>query len=286
MIRTLQRSSAALIVAAIAIAACSPSLAAAVSADHLEVELVSERVAVVPGEQAWLGVRLRHAPHWHSYWINPGDSGLPTTLTWTLPAGYRAADIAWPAPTRFVVSGLHNFGYDGDMLLPVAVEVPADAAVGDHAAFAVEAKWLICREECIPGKATLRLTLPIVQRDANASVDAVRFVAARHAWPQVAAWTATARLAGDRVAITLRGAALPDPRSLDAFAVQRRVLDNAPPIFHREGNALFIDAAKSDYFAESPATLDLVLTNGSADAWQVRVAFDPVPSASTRSPSP
>ena len=285
MIRMPQSATAAWLALVIGAAVSLPSRADVVAADHLDIELVSERDALVSGERAWLGLRLRHAPHWHSYWINPGDSGLPTKLTWTLPTGYHAGAIAWPAPTRFPVSGLHNFGYGGDMLLPVAIEVPADAAVGGMAAFAVEAKWLVCREECVPGKATLQLALPIVRGDAAASFDAPRFVATRHAWPQAAAWTATARRVGERISITLRGADLPETKSLDAFAVQRRVLDNAPPIFHRQDDALLIDAASSDYLDELPATLDLVLTNGSADAWQLRVAFDQVPSASTRSPS-
>jgi DsbC/DsbD-like thiol-disulfide interchange protein len=40
---------------------------------------------VAPGATVWLGLRLQHAPHWHTYWKNPGDSGLPTELTWTCP---------------------------------------------------------------------------------------------------------------------------------------------------------------------------------------------------------
>ena len=120
---------------------------------------------------------LRHEPHWHTYWINPGDSGLPTTLAWTLPPGLKTQDIAWPLPKRFDVGGLYNFGYDGEVVLPVALSVPADAEPGTTAHIAVEAKWLVCREECIPGKASLTLDLPIVDRAAEtgrALDDAVR----------------------------------------------------------------------------------------------------------------
>src|SRR5437868_15422530 len=66
--------------------------------EHVRVTLLSENSALIPGATAWLGVRLQHEPHWHTYWINPGDSGLPTKLSWQLPPGFRAEEIVWPAP--------------------------------------------------------------------------------------------------------------------------------------------------------------------------------------------
>ena len=47
---------------------------------------------VAPGKPVWLGLAIDHQPHWHTYWKNPGDSGLPTTLQWQLPAGVTAGD--------------------------------------------------------------------------------------------------------------------------------------------------------------------------------------------------
>ena len=87
----------------------------------LEAELVAQHAALRPGADALLGLRLRHAPHWHSYWINPGDSGLPTRLAWQVPQGWRAGDIEWPLPRRYAVGTLQNFGYEGEIVLPVAL---------------------------------------------------------------------------------------------------------------------------------------------------------------------
>ena len=143
-----------------------------VTADHLQIELVSENEALVPGQMAWLGLHLRHEPHWHTYWINPGDSGLPTRVRWTLPEGFTAEAIEWPAPSRFEIGGLYTFGYAGEQLLPVAIHVPADARPGAIASLAVDATWLICREECITGKARLDLDLPIVKADARVPTSA------------------------------------------------------------------------------------------------------------------
>jgi hypothetical protein len=98
--------------------------------DHVGVELVSEATALVPGRSATLGLRFVHEPHWHTYWINPGDSGLATKLSWKLPADFRAGEILWPVPQRFDVGGLFNFGYSGDALLPVRLDVPVKCKTG------------------------------------------------------------------------------------------------------------------------------------------------------------
>ena len=73
---------------------------------------------------AAFGARCQaHQPHWHTYWKNAGDSGLPTKLEWTLPAGVTAGDIAWPAPQKIAIGTLANFGFEGTVLLPVPLTI-------------------------------------------------------------------------------------------------------------------------------------------------------------------
>lgn len=252
--------------------------ATAVQAEHVSVDLISESSVLVPGKTAWFGLHLRHDPHWHSYWINPGDSGLPTRLKWTLPDGYTADAIAWPAPSRFEVSGLYNFGYAGKVVLPVAIHVPESATPGQLVTLSVEASWLVCREECVTGKANLELGLPVaVDKQADLASQRELFLAARKASPQTTHWTGTAVLKGDQVEIRLDGAALPERDGLDVFSVERRILANAPADIRRDGDSLIIMAVKNDYFDKAPDMLDLVLTsgmtNGRSAAWQVRVPF-------------
>ena len=303
------------------------AVAAPVQTDHVSVELVSETTAVVPGGSAWLGLHFVHEPHWHTYWINPGDSGLATKLSWSLPAGFRAGDIIWPAPQRFDVGGLFNFGYKGDIVLPLQLDVPADAKPGSTAQLAVEARWLVCREKCIPGKAALTLGLPIAAQAAADPHWQPAFAAARAALPQAAQWSGVARGIGDRIEITLRqagaqvpqrprtaesgrragaqvpqrpgtaessrragaqgpggpwmaetgrGADLPSAETLDAFVVQRQVVDYAPPRIERNAGVMKLTFAKSEYFAGMPAALDLLLIDGAATnvrAWSVRASF-------------
>lgn len=261
-------------------ASAAPPSAPAPDGERVGVELISEHLALTPGQSQQLGVLLRHEPHWHTYWINPGDSGLPTTLAWTLPAGFKAEDVAWPLPKRFDVGGLYNFGYEGETVLPIALSVPPDAKPGSTAHLAVDAKWLVCREECIPGRKTLTLDLPIAAAGDAAKPDprwTMQFSQARLAEPQANAWKGTTRADGDRIVVTLRGPGLPEKTDgLDAFVEERKLVDNKPPAIAKEGDALVVAFAKSEYFATAPETLDLVLTQPSVTGvrgWRVRVPF-------------
>ena len=135
--------------------------------EAVEVELVAEADAVAPGQPMRLGLRIRHDPQWHTYWRNPGDSGLPTQLALDLPAGFRAGAIEWPAPRRLFIPPLANYGYEDEIVLPVPLQVPA-AIDGGRVRFAGRASWLMCREVCIPGDADVALELP-VQRSGKAA---------------------------------------------------------------------------------------------------------------------
>ncbi len=113
-----------------------------------------------PGAPVWVGLQLQHAPHWHTYWRNSGDSGLPTELQWTLPAGVSAGEIAWPTPRKFPLQGLANYGYDGTVLLPVPLTVDP-SFTGSHIEVKLYAAWLACRQECIPEEGNFSLRIPV-----------------------------------------------------------------------------------------------------------------------------
>ncbi|MCE2657691.1 MAG: hypothetical protein LW854_05500, partial [Rubrivivax sp.] len=75
-------------------ATAAPGAASAVvQTDQARAELVAQAPGgVAPGQPIWLGLKIEHAPHWHTYWRNPGDSGLPTTLQFELPAGFSVGE--------------------------------------------------------------------------------------------------------------------------------------------------------------------------------------------------
>ncbi|MBE0546343.1 MAG: protein-disulfide reductase, partial [Rubrivivax sp.] len=140
------------------LAAAAPG--AVVTTPQVRAELVAHAPqGVVAGQPLWLGLKIEHQPHWHTYWKNPGDSGLPTTLEWTLPAGVSAGDIEWPTPGKLPIGPLMNYGYEGTLLLPVAVTVPPDFKA-DKLSVKLNAAWLVCKDICIPEEGEFALELP------------------------------------------------------------------------------------------------------------------------------
>jgi DsbC/DsbD-like thiol-disulfide interchange protein len=81
------------------------------SSQNVRATLSSETSAVAPGTPFWLGLRLEMQPGWHVYWKQPGDSGLPPRVKWSLPAGFAAEDLAFPYPQRFTEGTLATYGY-------------------------------------------------------------------------------------------------------------------------------------------------------------------------------
>ena len=138
--------------------------------ERIEAELVPMSAWAAPGSTAVVAVKQTIRPGWHTYWRNPGDSGGATTLTWTLPQGVRAGDIVWSLPERQRITGLMNYGYSGEVWLPVTIEVPATARAGTVLPLTVKASFFVCSAEmCVPEDLTLRLDLPV--REGAAPLD-------------------------------------------------------------------------------------------------------------------
>ncbi|MEY5029519.1 MAG: Thiol:disulfide interchange protein DsbD precursor [Pseudomonadota bacterium] len=112
---------------------------------------------IAPGKTFWIGVLLEHQPEWHTYWQNPGDSGLATKIEWKLPPGLKVGELQWPLPKKIPVPPLANYGYEGVVLLAAPVQVEADFQAQAPVPLAAHVEWLACRQECIPQEADLQL---------------------------------------------------------------------------------------------------------------------------------
>jgi hypothetical protein len=122
--------------------------------------LLADVAAVRPGETFTLGVLFELQPDWHIYWLNPGDAGQATSIQFTAPEGFEVGELRWPIPMAFLSPGdIQSYGYDGKVMLTAKVKAPATLPAGPLA-FGADARWLVCKELCIPGKATLKLELP------------------------------------------------------------------------------------------------------------------------------
>lgn len=137
-----------------------------------KVELIAETTSLQPRQSVWIGVLFDLDKGWHIYWVNPGDSGEPPKIQWQLPSGFHAGEIRWPTPVRLGAGTVIDYGYEGRVLLPVPLQVPAEYKPGTSAMLAADIKYLICREVCIPAKAHATLSLPA--GNGNASDAAAR----------------------------------------------------------------------------------------------------------------
>jgi thiol:disulfide interchange protein len=198
--------------------------------EQVQVELLAHAPqGVQAGQTFWLGLKIEHAPHWHTYWQNPGDSGLPTELNWQLPPGLQAGDIAWPLPRKIPIGTLANYGYEGTLLLAVPVTVAPDFQPSPSGTLRIglQAQWLVCRQECIPQEGRFQLDLPA--RSATALHGAL-FEAAQAATPQALADGHSAELTDAGQTLQLRVLQLPARwrgQTLTLLPVTTGVVENA-----------------------------------------------------------
>lgn len=152
---------------------------------HGTIELIAENQWIAPGRDFYLGLHYQLEKGWHIYWVNPGDSGEPPRVIWTLAAGLTAGAIEWPTPHRLGTSSVVDFGYEDVVTLIVPMHAETNLLQQQSEQLSAEVKVLVCREMCIPGKVQVSLTLPIkLQSPASNSRTAELFATARKALPR------------------------------------------------------------------------------------------------------
>ncbi len=251
--------SAALMAALVAVLLLPAARASSVRVDAVQVELIAPQTALRAGEAAWVGLRLRHDPHWHTYWRNPGDSGLATTLEVQAPAGVRVEPLQWPLPSRFLIAPLASYGYEDEVVLPFRVEVPATAEPS-RLRLQARASWLMCREVCIPGEAALTLDLPVLPANGvpGRSVHAPLFERSLAALA-VAQRELPVAFSGDTMSIqiaSLVGDAAQSTTRIEFFPYAEIGLKHAAP------QRVLADASRPD----RPALLELALSDDGKSA--------------------
>jgi len=221
------------------------SAAAVVQTEQVRAELLAYAPnGISPGAELWLGLQLTHQPHWHTYWKNPGDSGLATHLHWDLPPGLQAGDIAWPPPKKLRIGSLANFGFEGRVLLPVRVTIDpqfAPAATDSDVRVQLNASWLVCNEECVPQDGTFVLRLPL---RGSSALHAGEFQQARLAAPQDLPGAAEVHVSANGLRLQVQG--LPAAwhgKALNAFIEDAEIIDT--PSAPGDQDALSTTAAAS-----------------------------------------
>ncbi len=124
-------------------------------------ELITEHASIQPGGQTKVGVHFDLEEGWHIYAQEPGDAGLPTTITWNAPEEATIGPLQWPKPHEFLAAGdIHTFGYAGTVVLSSTMTL-VQGTKSDAIPLRAKVAWLACKDICVPGSANLEMTLPV-----------------------------------------------------------------------------------------------------------------------------
>jgi thiol:disulfide interchange protein/DsbC/DsbD-like thiol-disulfide interchange protein len=243
-------------------------------------EIVADTSAVVPGKPFSVGVLLRMAPGWHTYWKYSGDAGLPTELKWKLPPGWKIGDIQWPIPLKTVDPGdIETYGYENEVLLIQEITPPSNLGISS-ANLSTEASWLVCEKICIPGGATLHLDLPVASTSQPANTEL--FARYRRLLPKSLPGPNAARVdwsrAGSELRLKITSATLAKYPALDFFPLpEPETIVGHPSVQSRNNNEILfripLESAPKNLsslggllvFAQQPNADD-------RSAWQIRGA--------------
>ena len=253
----LAKALATLTVVASVLAAPSHSQAqtsAVVSTPQLRAELIAQAPqGVQAGQPLWVGLQLTHQPEWHTYWRNPGDSGLPTQIELNLPAGITAGGVTWPLPHKLKAGNLTNYGFEKTVLLVVPLTVSKQFKVSATQTLEIQmhANWLVCKLECIPQEGNFALHIP-----ANSSFA-----------PQAAAFEAV---------LAQQPQSLPSVKTTSRFEAQRLVLEVSGLPASLQGKTLNV-------FPETPELVESAVEqhprasqSWQGDVWTVQLPLSPL----------
>ena len=255
----------------------------------VKAELLADTNAIVPGKPFTIGLLLRMAPGWHTYWAFSGDAGLPTELKWKLPSGWKVGEIQWPIPLKTTDPGdIETYGYEDEVLLMQEI-TPPQQLNDSTVKLSAEANWLVCEKICIPGSATLQLELPVstTNQPANSEV----FARYRHLlpqnWPESNVASANWSRVGRDLRLKITSETLANYAALDFFPLpEQGVVVGHPTIESRNKNEVIfrIPIESSEKSLSSVAGLVVYSQHPNGEdraAWQISAA---PPVATTSAP--
>lgn len=234
---------------------------------NVEARLVASVSTIQPGVPFTLGLQFTIDRTWHTYWANPGDTGIPTSLNLTLPEGFTAGPLQFPVPKKFITDygfGVKEagFGYETSVIHPMTITPPATLTPGQKVTLSGKAGWLMCDPNtCVPGKADLSITLE-VGATAAPSPEATAIEAAVAKLPSPVAAPMKAALEGANVVLTatIPAGSIPEGAKLAFHPLKNQVLDPfADPTVTVAGETVTISGPKHESLTAAPAEFAGVL---------------------------
>ena len=249
---------------------------------NVTVRLVPEVLSIRPGKPFTVALHMKMAPSWHTYWKNPGDAGIPTRVVWTLPDGFKASELQWPAPARAVDGSLALYGYEREATLLTEITPGIDLPSGRFT-LAAKVSWLECRDICIPGKASLDITLPAALGRGPAAVDPASkalFASARAAMPRASGVPKVSHdVEGDRLVLRIGGPVPGLGSPLEFFPEKAGLIEAAQPqTVSRAGTGWTISMKRATNAPAPAPTLRGVLVTSAGSrrmAWEVSATAAP-----------
>ncbi len=127
---------------------------------HSKVSFLSTADKLHRGDTFYAVFILEPLAGWHTYWENPGDTGLRTMLRWSVDEGVKVGATVASSPRRIVTQGSVSYGYTNKAIYFTKITLPQGYKKTD-VTLKLNADWLVCKESCVPEKAELVLTLPV-----------------------------------------------------------------------------------------------------------------------------
>jgi thiol:disulfide interchange protein len=228
---------------------------------NVEARLISSHGTIKAGEPFTIGLQFNIDPTWHTYWINPGETGIPTSLKLALPAGFTAGELQFPVPKKFITDyGFDvreaGYGYETSVVHTMTITPPSDLKPGESITLTGQSAFLMCDPHtCIPGKADLSITL----QTGTASVTApekgvIDFFTNK--LPKTVEAPLAASLEGENVVLktTVPAGTLPVGAKLHFYPLQNLVLDAfADATVTVAGDAITISGTKHESLTAAPA---------------------------------
>lgn len=235
-----------------------------VRSGHATAELLQSSEGYTPGSPVEVALRLELDEGWHTYWINPGEGGMPVSIEWSLPEGWVAGPMLHPVPGRFQTGDLAGFGYAEEVVIPVFLTAAPEGA-GDVEVKA-EVSWLTCDEgACVSGDAELELSFS--EGTTGPGPEATAIAAALKEVPHpIDGASLKVAVRGGRLQLELGVPAGIDPAGCEVFPATPTVVDPGEPIrFEKDGGHWKAEVAANEYADGPPKQLELVLVGGKLD---------------------
>jgi len=236
------------------------------TAPKTDTALLSEVSAIQPGQPFRVALKIKMAPEWHTYYLNPGDAGQATQIKWKLPAGFTAGPIQWPVPQRMDFQGIASYVYEDEVLLIQQITPPKSLKPGTAVKLGAHCTWLLCSTGCVPQSSDLSISLQVGAKAVKSQSGAAQIEAAWQALPAVvSSIQPAASITGKAVTVLFTG--LPEatkvqfiPADVDSFGANE-------PTFSGKSGELLMSLPLTAYAKSAPKVLKGILVRPSGPVW-------------------